>query len=155
MADKSLTCKVCGREFTPWSENQKIIKTADGRHFDTFDCPKCGCQIVAQERIVEGQSLVSNDDIFQTNMNELFKTCFEFENRFDVDNFNSNISYLLRNYGHLSVADAKYIVGNDETVRYADTKYGWHSFRGVRVSKNRNGKYFVYMPAVRKLNLEE
>ncbi len=61
MADKRLTCKICGREFTPWSEDRKIIKTADGRHFDTFDCPKCGCQVLVQERLVDVGSLVTND----------------------------------------------------------------------------------------------
>lgn len=153
MKDKRLTCKVCGKEFMPWSNERKIIKTAYGRHFDTFDCPRCGCQIVAQERIIEGQSLLSNDDVFQTGMNGLFNVRFEFENRFDVDSFYNDIFYIVKKYGRLSVAEAKELVGDKETIDYTDIDYGWYNLKGVRVSKNRIGKYFIYMPAVRKLNL--
>ena len=153
MKDKRLTCKVCGKEFMPWSNERKIIKTAEGRHFDTFDCPRCGCQIVVQERIIEGQSLVSNDDAFQTDTNDLFNVRFEFENRFDFDNFYNDISYIVRHYGRLSVAEVKKLVSDKEKINYTDTKYGWYSLNGVRVSKKRFDKYFIYMPSVRKLNL--
>lgn len=88
-------------------------------------------------------------------MNSLFNVRFEFDNSFDVDNFYNDIFYIVRKYGRLSVAEAKELVSDKETIDYTDINYGWYSLKGVRVSKNRIGKYFIYMPAVRKLNLEE
>lgn len=58
-----LRCKVCGCEFDTTVENHYISrdngKTGLAAGFgvieeeclyDSFDCPKCGCQIVTQER---------------------------------------------------------------------------------------------------------
>lgn len=58
-----LKCKICGCEFNAVKErhyisrdNGKIGLTTmfgsnpENRLYDTFDCPVCGCQIVAQER---------------------------------------------------------------------------------------------------------
>ena len=57
-----IKCKVCGCEFTPVIYNHYItrdsgesgISTAfkhmEVNLYDTFDCPTCGCQVVAQER---------------------------------------------------------------------------------------------------------
>lgn len=58
-----IKCKVCGCEFTPVidkhyiardNDESGIISTAfkyvEGNLYDTFDCPACGCQIIAQER---------------------------------------------------------------------------------------------------------
>lgn len=58
-----LKCKICGCEFDAVKEkhyisrnNVKIgLTAAFGSNpecvlYDTFDCPTCGCQIIAQER---------------------------------------------------------------------------------------------------------
>ncbi len=58
-----LRCKICGCEFNAVKErhyisrdNGKVGLTAafgsnpEDKLYDTFDCPDCGCQIVAQER---------------------------------------------------------------------------------------------------------
>lgn len=58
-----LKCKVCGFEFEAKSENRYTSRSGgraglfsasmsdpDERLYDTFDCPTCGCQYVAQER---------------------------------------------------------------------------------------------------------
>ena len=57
-----IKCKVCGCEFTPVIDKHYItrdngesgistaFKHVEGNLYDTFDCPACGCQIVAQER---------------------------------------------------------------------------------------------------------
>ena len=58
-----LKCKVCGFEFEAKSENRYTSRSGgrdglfsaamsapDERIYDTFDCPACGCQYVAQER---------------------------------------------------------------------------------------------------------
>lgn len=50
-----MKCNVCGHEFTPKKEDRyEAVKPAPlfqcATHYDCFDCPVCGCQIVAQER---------------------------------------------------------------------------------------------------------
>ena len=54
-----IKCKVCGCEFTPVIDKHYItrdngesgistaFKHVEGNLYDTFDCPACGCQIIA------------------------------------------------------------------------------------------------------------
>ena len=60
---KKIKCKVCDCEFVPQVKEHYIART-DGKTgvvavfqsndetglFDAFDCPQCGCQVIAQER---------------------------------------------------------------------------------------------------------
>ncbi len=60
---KKLKCKVCEFEFVPEKKEHYVART-DGKTgvvavfqsndetglFDAFDCPQCGCQVIAQER---------------------------------------------------------------------------------------------------------
>ena len=63
---KKLTCKVCGEEFYPKDEDRYVTaenKTSGGlagalngttegpELYDSFDCPFCGCQVVAKRRL--------------------------------------------------------------------------------------------------------
>ncbi len=51
-----MKCNVCGHEFTPKKESKYIASQQTApmfgltKYYDCFDCPECGCQIVAQER---------------------------------------------------------------------------------------------------------
>lgn len=57
-----LKCKICGTEFPAVKDKHYIsrdngktgIATAfsgdEEKLFDSFDCPQCGCQVIAQER---------------------------------------------------------------------------------------------------------
>ena len=57
-----IKCKVCGCEFTPVIDNHYLardngesgistaFKRVGGNAYDAFDCPACGCQVIAQER---------------------------------------------------------------------------------------------------------
>ena len=60
---KIMKCKVCGCDFPPVHEkhyvardNEKVGLTAafqsngESTLYDAFDCPMCGCQVIAQER---------------------------------------------------------------------------------------------------------
>lgn len=62
MPKKFINCNVCGYEFEPLMINHYITRD-DGKIgfaalsaskepiiWDTFDCPKCGCQVRVQER---------------------------------------------------------------------------------------------------------
>lgn len=58
-----LKCKICGTEFPPLIEKHYICRdngkvgfaaglssNDEEKLYDAFDCPICGCQIVAQDR---------------------------------------------------------------------------------------------------------
>lgn len=59
---KTIECKICGAEFTPTKEMHYIarekgitgltviVKNDESEIYDAFDCPQCGCQLVAQNR---------------------------------------------------------------------------------------------------------
>lgn len=59
-----LKCKICGTEFPAIKESRYVARENDvvgglsqplnGKEekkiYDCFDCPMCGCQVIAQER---------------------------------------------------------------------------------------------------------
>lgn len=57
-----LKCKICEHEFVPVIDEHYVsrdngvsglaaaIRSPEEKHYDTFDCPICGCQVIAQER---------------------------------------------------------------------------------------------------------
>lgn len=57
-----LKCKICGKEFEANLERHYIsrdngksglsvlVSDCEVQLYDTFDCPACGCQLIAQER---------------------------------------------------------------------------------------------------------
>ena len=67
-----LKCKICGFDYLPTINEHyvsrdngesgliSVIKETEGNLYDTFDCPVCGCQIIAQER-----KRVHNEDIIE------------------------------------------------------------------------------------------
>lgn len=77
-----LKCKVCGIEFPAIKERHYIardngktgLSSAFGSNdeekiYDSFDCPMCGCQVVAQERkrIFEPKYICGLDDGVESN----------------------------------------------------------------------------------------
>lgn len=63
---KKIRCTICGKEFVPNKEEKYCAKEnriqgglsaalsgspEESRLYDCFDCPVCGCQIVAKERL--------------------------------------------------------------------------------------------------------
>ena len=63
MMRKMLNCTVCGTEFPAVKERHYIARdngktglstafgsTDEEKIYDAFDCPNCGCQIIASER---------------------------------------------------------------------------------------------------------
>lgn len=69
--DKMLKCKICGKEFEANIERHyissdnditglsSVIIKEEVTLYDTFDCPSCGCQVIAQER---KRSIIKNDE---------------------------------------------------------------------------------------------
>ena len=77
-----LKCKICGIEFPAIKERHYIardngktgLSSAFGSNdeekiYDSFDCPMCGCQVVAQERkrIFEPKYICGLDDGVESN----------------------------------------------------------------------------------------
>ena len=72
---KKIKCKVCDCEFIPQVKGHYIART-DGKTgvvavfqsndetglFDAFDCPQCGCQVIAQERKRSIINIIKNDE---------------------------------------------------------------------------------------------
>lgn len=69
---KTLECKACGTRFSPTLERHYVARdctetgmaaaigrTKEALWFDAFDCPVCGCQIIAQARKRTVDSLCS------------------------------------------------------------------------------------------------
>lgn len=78
---KKLKCKICDCEFVPEKKEHYVART-DGKTgvvsmlqsnndetglFDAFDCPKCGCQVIAQER---KRSLYLGENVKEENVKE-------------------------------------------------------------------------------------
>ncbi len=57
-----LKCNICGCEFTPVIDKHYVARDSgktgisetfshnEEKLYDAFDCPACGCQMIAQER---------------------------------------------------------------------------------------------------------
>lgn len=57
-AIKKMKCRVCGCRFFPTKELKQIVgekvNIFSSNYYDAYDCPACGCQVVAGKRM-EGQ----------------------------------------------------------------------------------------------------
>lgn len=69
----TIKCKVCGCEWTPVAERRYVArdsgepgKTQGGKLYDAFDCPACGCQVIAQERKRDYYGLLSSFEVLVT-----------------------------------------------------------------------------------------
>lgn len=152
MAERDLVCKVCGKEFTPRSYNKKVVKTMSGKHYDTFDCPKCGCQVIAHERIVDGQ-----DDLWmmKKEQTEPKKHYFDgtyivpdviFDDRAKAAKAYEWIASVLKTYSHVTVADFYEFTNVRDSIPYFTHKYGWSSVDGMTIVRRKDGKYILHMP---------
>lgn len=56
-----LECKVCGTKFNAIIERHYLARD-NGKTGDAFDCPMCGCQVIAKERKRDYISFVKEDE---------------------------------------------------------------------------------------------
>lgn len=76
MIYKKLVCKVCGCEFFPEKDEHYIardkeligglaasISNSEPNIYDAFDCPNCGCQVIAHERKMEKEIYFDANDL--------------------------------------------------------------------------------------------
>ena len=70
-----LECKICGTKFNAIVERHYLARdngktglavafgsTAEENLYDAFDCPMCGCQVIAKERKRDYISFVKEDE---------------------------------------------------------------------------------------------
>lgn len=152
MAERDLVCKVCGKEFTPRSYNKKVVKTMSGKHYDTFDCPKCGCQVIAHERIVDGQDdrLLMKKEYSEPKEQRFDATYLVkdvvFDDRSEAAKVYEWITSVLKTYYWVTVADFYEFTNARDSIPYFAHKYGWHSVNGITIVRRKDGKYILHMP---------
>lgn len=59
-----LECKICGTKFNAVIERHYLARDngKTGLAYDAFDCPMCGCQVIAKERKRDYISFVKEDE---------------------------------------------------------------------------------------------
>ena len=72
-----LKCKICEHEFAPIVDEHYVsrddgvsglaaaIRSPEEKWYDTFDCPNCGCQVIAQGRkraVIFCETIKEDDD---------------------------------------------------------------------------------------------
>lgn len=164
MAERDLVCKVCGREFTPRSYNKKVVKTMSGKHYDTFDCPRCGCQVIAHERIVDGQNdLYRCDDNGRVSYprHESVRDVFTrvtnviYDSYEDITNVMGQLNRMLEMYSCVTVADYIELTGVRDAIPFMAYKYGWVHLNDMKIIRRDGGGYELSMPLVLKLDQKE
>lgn len=161
MAERDLVCKVCGKEFTPRSYNKKVVKTMSGKHYDTFDCPKCGCQVIANERIVDGQDdrkTVNNGKVsfrdyhkhLDCAMNDIVSRIDDivYSDYADIVLVSNQLKKLLEQYSSVTVADYLELTGNNNSIPFMACKYGWVNLDNMKIKVRTSGGYELEMPRV-------
>lgn len=117
---KELECKVCGTKFSPLNENRYTIKrnnffTKAEEECDAFDCPICGCQIVANTRYPKKYDSVEVEfDRIKKNIDML--KCDE-----------STLSKM-----QMAIDDFGIKKEGDEYV-YKGSRYDWYQMRQIRI----------------------
>lgn len=165
MAERDLVCKVCGREFSPFLSKRKVIKTMSGKHYDTFDCPRCGCQVVVQERIVDGQDDLCicrrSTPVFFPEHKESTRDVFSgitdiiFDKREDAVAVVHWLKTIHAQYGCVTVADYIDLTRVKDSVPYTAYKYGWEDLSEVSILKHKDGNFLLHMPPIKKLDHKE
>ena len=66
-----MICKVCKKLFIPKKENKYTVTkvpvglaalTAPAIVYEAFDCPRCGCQNIVNQREVNSNEIISTSD---------------------------------------------------------------------------------------------
>lgn len=76
-----LKCKICGKEFEATNERHyiardncktglvNIVSNDEVKMYDAFNCPSCGCQVIAQERKRDILDDLTNDYVDDKELN--------------------------------------------------------------------------------------
>lgn len=73
-----------------------------------------------------------------------------FDTRRDAEIAYLELKLILKDYGHVSLADYYDLLG----LRFnrTDNKYGWKSLDGLKILRNKDKTYSIAMPKMRKLD---
>lgn len=167
MEQKRLTCGVCGREFTPFASSRYTVKSkthtllnAEVTYYDAFDCPRCGCQVIAQERIVDENDILEKTEKEiegETNSKDVYPELLDiiFDDRADVEALKGWIEDIFNAYGCVTVADYSDLAEFPNKTRYTAYKYGWEDLSEMRILHRKDGGYILHMPPAKRLDVKE
>lgn len=170
----NLKCKICETEFPALKERHYIsFKNIYGvpELYDAYDCPTCGCQVIAQSRkpMVDGETYTDEDieelirdlpmaDILKIKglpiSLEIKKFTCDHEQRpaslyFDsLEKASTKLALLrdeLTKYGYLSIRDVSKLLGGEHNLA---SNWGWTDLSGARVVA-KGDRYFISFPALR------
>lgn len=152
MEYKRLVCSVCGNEFQPYKYDRYTVKSTNTQlfnvvdaFFDVFDCPRCGCQVIAKERIMDGEhESTSPISYMEDSSKQTYNVApIQYSSRMDAEVMKNRLLSEIDKYGILSINDYNEILGIKKE-RYG-ANYGWLRLDGLRVAR-RDGEYILCMP---------
>lgn len=166
MGFKRLVCKVCGHEFRPYASGRVVIKAPDGRHYDTFDCAICGCQVVAQERLVEvdeaspyvdtNDTKVFKEIVFDRTKGGLIWSILDlvYDKKEEAINITLMLKDMLERYSCVTVADYYELTNTKDSIPYSAHKFGWEDLSEMSIVVSKHG-YVLHMPVAKRLDVKE
>lgn len=167
----NIKCKICGTEFPALVERHYIARDLEKTGlaaafssdepalFDAFDCPNCGCQVIAQQR-----KLSYNPGI-ETTIHALLSEEEEEDDEEEQEPaslyFNDPqkaaltlgaLKEVIEKQGFLSIADANKILGGEADIT---SKWGWNDLRLAQIVSLKPGRWFISFPAVTNIPIKE
>lgn len=168
----NIKCKICGTEFPALVERHYIARdltktglaaafgsSDEPAMFDAFDCPNCGCQVIAQQRkrsynpetvseaLHEFLSEEEKDDEEEREPASLY-----FNDPQKAALTLGALKEVIEKQGFLSIADANKILGGEADIT---SKWGWSDLSKAQIISLKPGRWFISFPAVTNIPVKE
>ena len=170
--DKQTCCSVCGYSFTPMRKHHyfvkketvdffsPFVKNAEQRTrkttdilYDCFDCPQCGCQVIAKPR--RGFEYIADDGLLETFVEQAVdcadkdESALYFVTEKDAEEFLEALRKTLNLKGFLSYWDYKARAGRPP--RW-EKEYGWTNLDAAMICESDGNRgFYIVMPSMRRL----
>ena len=171
-----LECKICGTKFNAVIERHYLARdngktglavafgsTAEECLYDAFDCPMCGCQVIAKERKRDYISFVKEDENYYERDADRVRAGsvgnrrntpdyddILFDTRGDAEAVLDAMNDIISQYGTVSVSDF-YDLARVPNDNFTMNRYGWTNIGGATAVRVRDG-YILKLPRAIPLN---